>query len=171
MWLETFTQRRTRRGTTSIFQVRCEKQMRGCASRVPRSPGAAARRTRGVLVVGATPIFWLLMRHGAGAGYSGLYSSLAPALGGRSHDRDPCGKATIQKSRTRGVLLNLALIAAGLRTWFSPRLPPSEVALLGLARPTDPFKHALFAGIHIDASTDYERRRPGVYNLSYGRKR
>ena len=59
----------------------------------PPSPGAAARRTVGVLVVGATPLFWPLMRHGAGAGYSCLYSSFSPASGGRSHHRDPCGKA------------------------------------------------------------------------------
>ena len=55
----------------------------------PPSPGAAARRARGVLVVGATPIFWPLMRHGAGAGYSCLYSSFFPALGGRFLHRDP----------------------------------------------------------------------------------
>ena len=55
----------------------------------PPSPGVTARRTRGVLVVGATPCFWPLMRHGAGSGYSGLYSSFSPAPGGRSHHRDP----------------------------------------------------------------------------------
>ena len=55
LWLETFTKRRIRRGTTRISRVRCEKAMRGCASRVPLPPGAAARRTRGVLVEGATP--------------------------------------------------------------------------------------------------------------------
>ena len=42
------------------------------------------------MVVGATLIFWPLMRHGAGAGYSGLYSSFFPAPAGRSHHRDPC---------------------------------------------------------------------------------
>ena len=57
LWSETFPKRRIRRGTTSIFRVRCEKAKRGCASRVPPSPGAAARRTRGVLVEGATPLF------------------------------------------------------------------------------------------------------------------
>ncbi len=41
-------------------------------------------------MVGATPSFWPLMRHGAGAGYSCLYSSYSPASGGRSHHRDPC---------------------------------------------------------------------------------
>ena len=57
LWLETFTKRRIRRGTTRISRVRCEEAMRGCASRVPPSPDGAARRTRGVLVEGATPLF------------------------------------------------------------------------------------------------------------------
>jgi len=47
----------------------------------PPSSGAAARRTREVLVVGATPYYWPLMRHGAGAGYSCLYSSFSLPLG------------------------------------------------------------------------------------------
>ena len=34
-----------------------KKTTRGCASFVPSSPDAAARRTRGVLVEGATPAF------------------------------------------------------------------------------------------------------------------
>ena len=66
LWLETFTKRRIRRGRTSIFRVRCEEAMRGCASRVPLPSGAAARRTRGEKVEGATPPFWLLVRHGGG---------------------------------------------------------------------------------------------------------
>ena len=66
LWLETFTKRRIRRGTTRISRVRCEEAMRGCASRVPLPPGAAARRTRGVLVEGATPFFWPLVRHREG---------------------------------------------------------------------------------------------------------
>ena len=41
------------------------------------------------MVVGATPWFCSLMRHGAGSGYSGLYSSFSPAPGGRSHHSDP----------------------------------------------------------------------------------
>ena len=81
LWLETFPKHLIRRGTTRIFRVLCDKAKRGCASRVPPSPGAAARRTRGVLVVGATPLFWPLMRHGAGAGYSCLYSSFSLPLG------------------------------------------------------------------------------------------
>ena len=56
-WSETFPKRCIRRGRTSIFRVRCEKAKRGCASRVPLPPGAVARRTRGVLVEGATPPF------------------------------------------------------------------------------------------------------------------
>ena len=94
-----------------------------------------------------------------------------PLHGGRSHHRDPSGKAILLKSRTQVVLLNLALMAAGLRTWFSPWLPFSEVALLALARATDPYRHTRIAGVHIAAPTECVRRRPGVYNLSYGRRR
>ena len=57
LWLETFTKRRIRGGRASILGVRCEEAMGGCASRVPLPPGAAARRTRGVLVEGAPPLF------------------------------------------------------------------------------------------------------------------
>ena len=56
MWFGTFPKRRSGRGTTSISRVRYEKTKRGGASRVPPSPGAA-RRTRGVMVEGATPFF------------------------------------------------------------------------------------------------------------------
>ena len=62
LWCGTFPKRRTRRGTTRISRVRCGKAKRSCASRVPLPPGATARRTRGVLVVRATPPFF-----GAGA--------------------------------------------------------------------------------------------------------
>ena len=75
------------------------------------------------------------------------------------------------KSRTRVVLLNLALMAVGLRTWFSPWLPLSAVTLLALARATDPYRHARIAGVPVAAPTECARRRPGVYNLSYGRRR
>ena len=66
LWLGTLPKRRIRRGTTRISRVRCEKAKRGCASRVPLPPGATARRTRGVLVVRATPPFLALMRHWRG---------------------------------------------------------------------------------------------------------
>ena len=55
VWFWTFPKRRIRSGTTRIPRVGCGKAKRGCASRVPSSPGATARRTRGVLVVRATP--------------------------------------------------------------------------------------------------------------------
>ena len=45
------------------FRFGCGKAKRGCASRVPPSSGETARRTRGVLVVRATPPFWALVRH------------------------------------------------------------------------------------------------------------
>ena len=53
----TSPKRRMGRGITRISHVPCEKAKRGGASRVPPSPGATARRTRGVLVEGATPLF------------------------------------------------------------------------------------------------------------------
>ena len=59
----------------------------------PPSPGEAARRTRGKLVVGATPNFRPLMRHGAGAGYSCLYSSFCLPLGVAPTTVIPGGKA------------------------------------------------------------------------------
>ena len=57
LWFGTFPKRRMGRGITRIFRVPCDKAKRGCASRVPLPPGATARRTRGVLVEGATPLF------------------------------------------------------------------------------------------------------------------
>ena len=67
LWFGTFPKRRIRRGTTRISRVGCEKAKRGCASRVPLSPGETARRTRGVLVERATPPFSALVRHKGGA--------------------------------------------------------------------------------------------------------
>ena len=55
------------------------------------------------------------------------------------------------KTWTPVVLLNLALTAVGLRVWLSPWPAPGEVALLDLIRATDPFMHALFAGVYIAA--------------------
>ena len=134
-----FPKRRMGRGITRISRVPCEKAMRGFASRVPPPPGAAARRTRGVLVVGATPLFWTLVRHrGGGAGAPVGSHHLPSSLGGRSLHSDPCGKAEMLKTWTRIVLLNLALIAAGLRAWLSPWPAPGETALLDLVGATDP---------------------------------
>ena len=56
-WLRVLPKRGIGRGITSIFRVLCDKAKRGCASHVPLSPGAPARRTTGVLVEGATPPF------------------------------------------------------------------------------------------------------------------
>ena len=55
LWFGIFPKRGIRRGITSIFRVLCDKAKRGWASHVPLSPGAPTRRTRGVLVEGATP--------------------------------------------------------------------------------------------------------------------
>ena len=138
---------------------------------VPASHGASWRRTGGGDGGESDPLFFGAgTPPGRGRWCTPKSTTTPPLFGGRSHHRDPCGKAKMLKSRTRVVQLNLALIADGLRTWFSPWLRPSEAALLGLARPTDPFKHALFVGVHIVAPTVYARRRPGVYNLSNGRK-
>ena len=62
LWLETFPQRRIRRGTTRNSQVRCEKAKRGYASRFPPSSGVTARRTRGAAGGESDPPFF-----GAGA--------------------------------------------------------------------------------------------------------
>ena len=61
LWLRTLRERPIGRGTTRISRVRCDKAKRGWASRVPLPPGVTARRTGGVLVVRAPPLF------GAGA--------------------------------------------------------------------------------------------------------
>ena len=62
-WLRVLPKRGIGRGITSIFRVLCDKAKRGCASRVPLPHGAPARRTRGVLVEGATPVFLPLVQH------------------------------------------------------------------------------------------------------------
>ena len=72
--------------------------MRQSVARLPLacapSPGATARRTRGVLVEGATPLFWALVRHRGGRAGAPLWSHHLPSpLGGRSLHSDPCGKA------------------------------------------------------------------------------
>ena len=48
------------------FPRRLRQALRGCAPRVPPSPVAAARRTRGEKVVRATPAFSPLVRHEEG---------------------------------------------------------------------------------------------------------
>ena len=74
------------------FRVPCEKAMRGFASRVPLPPGATARRTRGVLVEGATPPFSPLVRHRGGVNGPPFGPPFTPPLrGGRSVHSDPCG--------------------------------------------------------------------------------
>ena len=53
----TFPKRRMGRGITRISRVLSETAKRGGTSRVSPSPGAIARRTRGVQVEGAPPLF------------------------------------------------------------------------------------------------------------------
>ena len=81
LWCGTFPKRRTRRGTTRISRVGCGKAKRSCASRVPLPPDATARRTRGVLVVRATPPFWSLVRHGGGQRWRPRWPPFAPPCG------------------------------------------------------------------------------------------
>ena len=89
------------------------------------------------MVVGATPMFWPLMRHGAGSGYSCLYSYLSSPPGGRSHHRDPFGKGKMEVW-SQVVPVNLALTAVGLRVWLDPWPALGEVSLLDLVRATHP---------------------------------
>ena len=106
LWLETFTKRRIGRGTTRIFRLRCGQGKRGCASRVSPSPGVTARRTRGVLVVRATPQILPLVRHGGGHGWKPGWKPgrhpFAPLAGGRSHHRDPWREGLRTSSRAHG---------------------------------------------------------------------
>ncbi len=89
LWSGTFPKPRIRHGTTRISRVDCGKADRGCASRVPPSPGVTARRTGGMLVVRATPTLWPLVRHGGGQRWTGVGTPFAPPRGGRSHHSDP----------------------------------------------------------------------------------
>ena len=89
LWSETSPKCPIRRGTTRIPRVGCGKAKRGSASRALPSLGATARRTRGVLVVRATPPFcrWCATGADKGGGQGG--SPLRPVRGGRSHHSDP----------------------------------------------------------------------------------
>ena len=89
LWSETSPKCPIRRGTTRIPRVGCGKAKRDCASRAPPPLGATARRTRGVLVVRATPPFerWCATGADKGGGQDG--SPLPPVRGGRSHHSDP----------------------------------------------------------------------------------
>ena len=81
LWFGTLAKRLIRRGTSRISRVRYGKAKRGCASRVPPSPGVAARRTRGVLVEGATPPFSPLVRRGEDQRGTGVRTPFAPPCG------------------------------------------------------------------------------------------
>ena len=82
VWSGIFPKRRIERGTTSISRVAGDKAKRGCASRVPPSLGVTARRTRGVLVVRATPSFLALVRHERGVRWPGLWPPYPPSKAG-----------------------------------------------------------------------------------------
>ena len=82
LWWGTSPKHRIRRGTTRISLVGCGKAKRGCASRIPPSPDPTARRTRRVLVEGATPLFWPLVRHRRGVAGARHSSPFPPPLFG-----------------------------------------------------------------------------------------
>ena len=70
---------------------------------------------------------------------------LFPAPGGRSHHRDPFGKAQM-RIWSQVIAVNLTLTAVGLRVRLPPWRVRGEVALLDLVRATDPFMYTLSAG-------------------------
>ena len=151
LWSRAYAKRRTGCGTARISPLCCGKAKRGCASRVPTSPGTAAWRTGGVLVVGATPIFWPLMRHERGQGRTGARTPYPPLFGVAPTISDPCRKAEME-TWSQVILVNLALAAVALRVWLDPWPAPGECALLDLVRATDPVMHALSAGVYIAAT-------------------
>ena len=63
LWWSLYLEIRVGHGLAWTPRLLFDKAERGCAPRVPSSPGASVRRTRGVLVEGATPLFWTLVRH------------------------------------------------------------------------------------------------------------
>ena len=79
------------------------------------------------------------------------------------------------KSRTRIVLLNLALIAAGLRAWLSPWPAPGEAALPDLVGATDPLVQVTRPVVHQDTPaleqvrTRIGRLDPVADHMSQGR--
>ena len=68
------------------------------------------------------------------------------------------------KTWTRVVLLNLALIAAGLRAWLSPWPAPGEVALPDLVGATDPVGQVTRPVVHQDTPA-LEQVRAGIGRL------
>ena len=63
LWWSLYLEIRVGHGLAWIPRLLFDKAERGCAPRVPSAPGASVRRTRGVLVEGATPPFCPLVRH------------------------------------------------------------------------------------------------------------
>ena len=93
LWSRSSPKRRTGSGTTRTSRVPCDQPKRGCTSRVPLPRAAAARRTGGVLVVGATPGFSALVRHERGQGRTGLRTPYPPRSGVAPTPVIPGGKA------------------------------------------------------------------------------
>ena len=76
-------------------RVGCDDRGGAAAGVSPARRGAAQE---GEEVVRATPTFWPLVRHGGGQRGTGVRTPLVPLAGGRSHHRDPCGKAAMLKT-------------------------------------------------------------------------
>ena len=84
------------------------------------SPGVTACRTRGVLVVRATPSFLPLVRHRGGVSSPPFGPPFTPLLrGGRSLHTDPCGKATkpMRKPSTKILVDSDAAVGTGHVAW------------------------------------------------------
>ena len=69
----------------------------------PPSPDAAARRTRGVLVVRAPPPFWPLVRHGGGQRWRPRWPPFAPPCGEVAPSTEiPAGRPSSRPGGRRG---------------------------------------------------------------------
>ena len=125
LWCRLCLETRIGRGLAWIPQILWGKAQCGAGPACPRLArrvGGAARE--GEMVEGAPPPF--LAAGAARARGSWCAPKVTPSplpSGGRSLHSDPCGKAETLKNWTRVVVLNLALIAGGIRASSHPGLP------------------------------------------------
>ena len=121
LWLSASLKRCIRRGTTRISRVLCGKRSEA-GPRVSPFPGLTARRTGGVLVVRATPMFWPLVRHGGAQRGTGVRTPFDSPFWGRSHHSDPWregrggqpGPSAFHMSRAGVGACRLSRFAAGV---------------------------------------------------------
>ena len=104
-----------KRDKTDFLRLMRPSQVRLRLACGPPHPARRRAALEGGEVVGATPIFWPLMRHVAGAGYSGHYSSFSLPLGVAPTTVIPGGKA-IERCRGQGRSTDRS----------GPRLPPAR---------------------------------------------